>query len=144
MHLFHTERHTQPRGRKKAEGSLEAMAATWTHFLKEDKLTQVCKTPARGSQQPPPLAAQKDQGRQPPPPAHLSCLFSCAARRSSWMFLVICSVFRMTSSVLGRLALGWESLLSGVGPAPCQRALRCWLFREDLPGTHNVVPPGSD
>jgi len=31
----------------------------------------------------------------------LWCLLSWAARSSSWMFLVICSVLRMTSSVLG-------------------------------------------
>ena len=37
-------------------------------------------------------------------PGYLSCLFSWAALRSSCMFLVICSVLQMTSSVPGRVA----------------------------------------
>lgn len=53
------------------------------------------------------------------------------------MFLVICSVFRMTSSVLGRLVLGIASgsLLSGwLVLSPCwRRALRCLPFLRDLP-----------
>ncbi|KAG7281448.1 hypothetical protein CRUP_029897 [Coryphaenoides rupestris] len=37
---------------------------------------------------------------------YLSCFPSCAALSSSWMFLVTCSVFRMTSSVHGRAGSG--------------------------------------
>lgn len=38
--------------------------------------------------------------------SHLSCLNSCAALSNSWMFLVTCSVFRMTSSVQGSVGSG--------------------------------------
>lgn len=57
------------------------------------------------------------------------------------MFLVICSVFRMTSSVLGRMGLGavWGSAVSVPELSPCHteflglpflldlRALKKWL-----------------
>lgn len=67
-------------------------------------------------------------------PLYLSCLFSWAARRSSCMFLVICSVFRMTSSVLGRRGLGapWGSAVSGTEPSPCHTTLLCLPFLPDL------------
>lgn len=56
----------------------------------------------------------------------LSCLFSWAARSNSWIFLVICSVLRMTSSVLG--SVGSESISksssSGIElPSPSQPLL---------------------
>lgn len=63
---------------------------------------------------------------------YLSCLFSCAARSSSWIFLVICSVFRITSSVLGKLELGAVSVSSGMDPSPCQTTLLCLPFLPDL------------
>lgn len=66
---------------------------------------------------------------------YLSCLFSCAARSSSWMFLVICSVFRITSSVLGKLELGAASVSSGMDPSPCQMMLLCRPFLPDLQRT---------
>lgn len=47
--------------------------------------------------------------------SYLSCLVSCAALRSSWMFLVICSVLQMTSSVHGSVA---SSTPSSAGSAP--------------------------
>lgn len=56
----------------------------------------------------------------------LSCLFSWAARSSSWMFLVICSVLRMTSSVLGSVGSGSISRSSSSGmelPSPSQPLL---------------------
>lgn len=51
------------------------------------------------------------------------------------MFLVICSVFRMTSSVLGRMGLGaaWGSAVSGTEPSPCHTTLLCLPFLPDLP-----------
>lgn len=67
-------------------------------------------------------------------PPYLSCLFSWAALKSSCMFLVICSVFRMTSSVLGRTGLGavWASAVSGTEPSPCHTILLCLPFLLDL------------
>lgn len=67
-------------------------------------------------------------------PPYLSCLFSWAALKSSCMFLVICSVFRMTSSVLGRTGLGavWGSAVSGTEPSPCHTILLCLPFLPDL------------
>lgn len=49
------------------------------------------------------------------------------------MFLVICSVFRMTSSVLGRTGLGavWASAVSGTEPSPCHTILLCLPFLLD-------------
>lgn len=54
---------------------------------------------------------------------YLSCLFSCAARSSSWMFLVICSVLLMTSSVegsMGSTSHSSGSPDSGMAPSQCQ------------------------
>lgn len=50
------------------------------------------------------------------------------------MFLVICSVFRMTSSVLGRMGLGAirGSAVSGTEPSPCHTILLCLPFLLDL------------
>ena len=53
----------------------------------------------------------------------LSCLFSWAALSSSWIFLVICSVLRMTSSVLG--SVGSASIITSSSsgmelPSPSQ------------------------
>lgn len=50
------------------------------------------------------------------------------------MFLVICSVFRMTSSVLGSVGLGtkWGSAMSGNEPSPGHTILLCRPFRFDL------------
>lgn len=50
------------------------------------------------------------------------------------MFLVICSVFRMTSSVLGRMGLGAVegSAISGIEPSPCHTILLCLPFLLDL------------
>lgn len=75
-------------------------------------------------------------------PSHLSCLFSCAALSRSWIFLVICSVFRMTSSVLGRLGSdshSWSSssgmeLLSPIQPLLRRRHLRTNLLWQDISG----------
>lgn len=56
----------------------------------------------------------------------LSCLFSWAARSSSWIFLVICSVLRMTSSVLGSVGSDSISRSSSSGmelPSPSQPLL---------------------
>lgn len=56
----------------------------------------------------------------------LSCLFSWAARNSSWIFLVICSVLRMTSSVLGSVGSDSTSESSSSGielPSPSQPLL---------------------
>lgn len=50
------------------------------------------------------------------------------------MFLVICSVFRMTSSVLGRMGLGaaWGSAVSGPELSLCHTELLCLPFLLDL------------
>lgn len=58
--------------------------------------------------------------------SNLSCLFSWAARSSSWIFLVICSVLRMTSSVLGSVGSDSVSRSSSSGmelPSPSQPLL---------------------
>lgn len=65
----------------------------------------------------------------------LSCLFSWAARSSSWIFLVICSVLRITSSVLG--SVGSESISksssSGIElPSPSQPLLLSLPLRQNL------------
>lgn len=60
------------------------------------------------------------------------------------MFLVICSVFRITSSVLGKLELGAESVSSGMDPSPCQMMLRCRPFLPDLQGSKAGVGLGTE
>lgn len=59
------------------------------------------------------------------------------------MFLVICSVFRITSSVLGKLELGAESVSSGMEPSPCQMTLRCRPFLPDLQGNKAGLARGQ-
>lgn len=69
---------------------------------------------------------KKNQKKKLSSHSNLSCLFSWAARSNSWIFLVICSVLRMTSSVLG--SVGSESISksssSGIElPSPSQPLL---------------------
>lgn len=62
---------------------------------------------------------------------YLSCLNSWAALSSSWMFLVTCSVFSMTSSVQGKVGSGSPpSPPSSGSPRPSSSLLRPILDRE--------------
>lgn len=55
---------------------------------------------------------------------------------------MICSVFRITSSVLGKLELGAGSVSSGMDPSPCQMTLRCRPFLPDLQGAKQGLARG--
>lgn len=79
---------------------------------------------------------ETDEETLDPDVADLSCLFSWAARSSSWMFLVICSVLRMTSSVLGSAGSDSISRSSSSGmelPSPSQPLLLSLPLRHKLP-----------
>lgn len=74
---------------------------------------------------------------------HLSCLNSWAARSSSWMFLVTCSVFIMTSSVHGKVGSGSHASPppppppSSESPRPSSSLLRPVLTRGTRPLKRN-------
>lgn len=63
------------------------------------------------------LPCSPEASRFTRPQTYLSCLVSWAALRSSWMFLVICSVLQMTSSVHGSVA---SSSAPSPGSAPSE------------------------